>query len=102
MPAVQAHRSGAVNAGTGSSGVLFDPVSTDPDARTGGVAVFQTPSARVVRTVRPAVAVVGVSDLSLRSVEGENPTCWLAETNWRDDGTLPSGESFVMWIRCEL
>lgn len=27
--------------------------------------------------------------------------CWLTDTNWRDDGRLPSGDTFVLLIRCE-
>jgi hypothetical protein len=27
---------------------------------------------------------------------------WTGDTSWRDDGILPSGDRFTVWIICEL
>lgn len=27
---------------------------------------------------------------------------WTGDTLWRDEGTLPSGDRFVLWMACEL
>ena len=27
---------------------------------------------------------------------------WIGDTYWRDDGQLPSGDTFTLWMVCEL
>jgi hypothetical protein len=63
--------------------------------------VLEPTVAGALYEVRPAVEPLVLCELPSEGCRPSYADIRIGDTNWRDDGILPSGDRFIVWIKVE-